>query len=311
MRTGGVHQERRAGRRGEPGDLPAARDTGRAPYARHVEEPAGDTIAEREPPEPFDLDALAREQPSWRLHRAHPALGLLAAEGADEHPPRGDEARDLGLAWLRLPEAEQRRRERDFATALLRHAARCEHARFGLESWAAGATGAALRTLPEVSWDEDGDCWGPLTDDVIDVLARRPCNGLLVTCDGRPFVVEEHWSNGPARTGLCVWLDPWSAGELRAELDEAWWPAAEARAAERRVAGRLAPRDGGHVSRETRAAILYAWERRGWVVAKVALLLVLTRLLADTWLNALVILVALLTVLLAIDGRLERWHRRS
>lgn len=260
-------------------------------------------------PEPFDLDALAREQPSWRLHRAHPALGLLAAEEAGEEPPGIAEARDFGFKWLRLPDAEQRQRERDFTAALLRHAARADRAEFMLAPWASDATRAVLRTLPEVLWDEHGICWGPLTDDVVDVLARRACDGLFVYRDGAAFLAEA--AGGPARTGLCIWLDPWRSGELRTELEEAWWPAAEARAAERRAGGEVAPRDGGRVSRETRAAILQVWDQRGWTTLRVAALLAFTLLLSDTWYHAALVLAVALTIAILIDRRLKRWHRRS
>lgn len=260
---------------------------------------------------PFEIDALARKQPSWRLHRAHPALGLLAAEGAGTIPGGNREARDFGLKWLRLPEEEQRLRERDFFAGLLRHAARAGDARFRL-SESSGATHEALRTLPEVSPDEHGGCSGLLTDDVIDVLARRSCEWLEVACAGRPFLLEAGEHDGAARTDVLLWLDPWRAGGLRAELEAAWWPAAEARAAERSAGGgEVSTRGGGRVDRETRAAIVYAWDQYGWRMLKVAALLVFTYLLSDTWHSALLVVAVALTIAFVIDSRLKRWHRRS
>ncbi|MBB4665137.1 hypothetical protein [Conexibacter arvalis] len=260
---------------------------------------------------PFELLAAhTAEQPSWRLHRAHPAIGLVAAESADASPPAGDELRDFGLRWLSLPDAEQRLREQDMTRALLRRAAHGDDARFELaERWAPGATRSALRTLPEVSWDETGDCTGPLTDDVIEVLARRPSGDLVVVSDDRLFLIEEGY--GPARSDLCVWLDPWRADELRAELEDAWWPAAQARADERRANGPPAPRDGGRVSRDARAAIVHAWERRGSQLALAGFVALASSLLADTWLNMLVVFVVVMTVLFWTSARLERWYRRS
>jgi hypothetical protein len=261
--------------------------------------------------EPLDVDAfvaVTERHPSWRQHRAHPALGLVAAEKADDPPPGGHAVRDLGVKWLTLPLAEQRARERDMTTALLRVAVRRGDARFSLMPWASGATRAALRTLPEVRWDVGGACWGPLTDDVVAVLARRPCADLLVESGGEPFLAEA--SNDEPRNNLFAWLDPWSAGELRAELEEAWWPAAQARA-EAAGGGVPVPRDGGRVSRDTRAAILYAWEKRGWQVARVAALLLLSHVLGDTFLNAAAVFVVLLVVATIVDSRLTRWHRRS
>lgn len=216
----------------------AARMGNRANEERGTGEPqeAGERNAAAGPPEPFDLDALARSQPSWRLHRAHPVLGLLAADKPGAIPGA---ARDLGFKWLRLANAEQRQRERDFMTGLLRHAAGSGDARFHL-SEGPESTLAALSALPEVSQDEHGDCSGPLTAEVIDVLARRPCEWLEVTSAGRPFLLEDGEHDGAARTGTLLWLDPWRSGELRAELEEAWWPAAEARAAERRAGGDVA-----------------------------------------------------------------------
>jgi len=256
----------------------------------------------------FDAETVSARHPSRRLHRAHPALGLVSAEQADDSPPGDRPTRDFGLAWLTLTLAEQRARERDMAAALLRVAIRRGDARFELAPAAPGATRAALRTLPEVRWDPDGRCWGPLTDAVAEVLARRPCAGLAVASGGEPFLVERY-ADEP-RSNLFVWLDPWRAGELRTELEEAWWPAAQARA--EAAAGDVpAPRDGGPVSREARAAVLYAWDKRGSQIAKVAGLLLLTRLLADTWVNTAVILVTLLVVLATVTSLLTRWHRRS
>ena len=56
---------------------------------------------------------------SWRLHRAHPALGLEELEDDWLPAPRRE---DLGVAWLALPPAEQRRREADFVAAIERAA---------------------------------------------------------------------------------------------------------------------------------------------------------------------------------------------
>jgi hypothetical protein len=53
---------------------------------------------------------------SWRLHRAHPALGL------EEGSPARPTPRELGVAWLALPAGEQRRREADFETEVRRAA---------------------------------------------------------------------------------------------------------------------------------------------------------------------------------------------
>ncbi|HEX7292379.1 MAG TPA: hypothetical protein VF250_14765 [Conexibacter sp.] len=50
--------------------------------------------------------------PSWRIHRAHPALGL------EEAPLTRPSPRELGVAWLALDAAEQRRREADLEAAL-------------------------------------------------------------------------------------------------------------------------------------------------------------------------------------------------
>jgi hypothetical protein len=271
----------------------------------------GEQITEPASPEPFDIDVLTRQQPSWRLHRAHPALGLLAAEEAGEFPGGDDEARDFGFKWLRLPAQEQRLRERDFMTGVLRHAARAGDARFRL-SEDSGTTRDALCALPEVTWDEHEGCSGPLIDAAIDVLARRPCEWLEVACAGRPFLLEAGEHDGAARTDVLLWLDPWRSGDLRAELEAAWWPAAEARAAERGAGGEVAPRDGGRVSRERRAAILDAWERRGgWTAVKLAAVLVFTLLLSDTWHSALLVVAVALTIAFVIDSRLKRWHRRS
>ncbi len=52
---------------------------------------------------------------SWRLHRAHPALGLEEMEDDWLWPP---ERHELGVAWLALSPEEQRRREMDCAVAL-------------------------------------------------------------------------------------------------------------------------------------------------------------------------------------------------
>lgn len=203
-------------------------------------------------------------------------------------------------------------------TGLLRHAARAGDARFRL-SEDQGATRDALLALPEVTWDEHDGCSGPLTDAAIDVLARRPCEWLEVACAGRPFLLEAGEHDGGARTGVLLWLDPWRSGELRAELEEAWWPAAAARAANRYpnaevTAGgdrAVATRDGGRVSRETRAAILDAWERGGWPAVNLGAVLVVTFLLSDTWHSALLVVAVTLTVAFVIDSRLKRWHQRS
>jgi hypothetical protein len=52
---------------------------------------------------------------SWRLHRAHPALGLEELERERLARPR---AHDLGAAWLALRSDERRARELDFEAAL-------------------------------------------------------------------------------------------------------------------------------------------------------------------------------------------------
>lgn len=52
---------------------------------------------------------------SWRLHRAHPALGLDELEGERLGTLR---ARDQGAAWLALEPAERQRRQADFVAAL-------------------------------------------------------------------------------------------------------------------------------------------------------------------------------------------------
>lgn len=255
-------------------------------------------------------DEVRARHPALRLHSAHPALGLREEDEDAEHPVTVNVPRDLGPRWLSLPAAEQAQRMRDFMRALLEHAAARPDAIFWLAPWSPGATRAALRTLPEVSWDRGDGCFGPLTADVIEVLARRPCRDLRVGCDGRLFL-EEDSTTTVDRTGIAIWVDPWKAQAMQAELERAWWPAAETRAREReRLRSRTSPRDGGRVSRDTRAAIL-GWETRGARFVQLACVAVMTRLLADTWSNALLSLVILLTVLFSIDGLLTRWHRRS
>jgi hypothetical protein len=72
--------------------------------------------------ERVDLDRLKAEHPSWRLFRAHPALGLEETEGDCVLAPSAGE---LGVAWLTLDLAEQRARERDLQHELLRRGAGC------------------------------------------------------------------------------------------------------------------------------------------------------------------------------------------
>lgn len=163
---------------------------------------AGEEIVEHRPPEPFDIAALAREQPSWRLHRVHPALGLLAAEEAGARRRR-PHARPAVARPVENRRAESRAGSRVVAGC------RC-------------APGRALR--------------------------RR-------------------------RRGL------------------------DARGRARR------PRDARR--------ILHAWEQYGARALPLVGIFALTRVLADTWQSALLIFVALFTVMLAVGNALERWHRHS
>lgn len=270
-------------------------------------EEVGDATA-RKPIEAFyaAADEMQAAHPGLRAHTAHPALGLACD---DDGPVVINPPRDLGVRWMALPAAEQAQRANDFMRALLEHAADLPDARFTLGSWCPGAARSALRALPEVAWDEHACCSGPLTGDVIDVLGRVPCHGLTVSCDGRLFLTESSFAAD--RTGIEVWHDPWKAPAFQAQLEAAWWPAAEARARERAALPAPPPRDGGRVSREVRAAILCGWEHRGSKVVWVGAIAVLTKLVAETWLDALLCVAVLLTILFSIDGFLARWHRRS
>jgi hypothetical protein len=94
--------------------------------------------------------------PSWRVHRAHPALGL--DDGLLTRP----NPRELGVAWLALDPAEQRRRKADFEAAL-RAAARPDSRStlelveagdvlgVGIESWKAPAL---EREVLDYMWEE-------------------------------------------------------------------------------------------------------------------------------------------------------------
>ncbi len=244
-------------------------------------------------PDPKEMEAA---DPAFRWHTVHPELGVVAS----------DDVGRLGVRWLGLPEEEQRLRERDGFAALLRHAAAGGEAVFRLDREDNAWTVAALLALPEVAADES-ECWGALTGAVIDALATRPCDGLFVLRDGRVFAFESAFGAGP-RTDVEVWIDPSQAPALQQELEAAWRPAAEARAA---AGSPPAPRDGGRVSRTRRAAILVGWNRWGSKGVILAMVAYADWRIPLTVVNAVLYLCVVIAVLALADKLLKRWHQRA
>jgi hypothetical protein len=210
-------------------------------------------------------------RPGARLHQVHPAIGVRRA---GEHGVERLTDLDLGAAWLALSEAEQEERERDLLRELL--------------VWAreAGALSA-----PE-----------PLaTDELMRADHRAP---LGIRVRGQTLVESE----GPRKTG--AWVAPADAGALQQRLMDAWWEPWKRRCEAAGDAGLPVPRDGGRVSRRTRAGLLLHWSSI-WRISALGAVFVAERLLDEPWPVMLGLVVVLLVALFAIGTALERWHRRS
>jgi hypothetical protein len=243
----------------------------------------------------LDGDELKARHPGIEPHVVHPELGVEQVE--DELDLPSDEK--LGLRWLTLSAEEQQQRCRDMLRALLQEAR---------------VDGAEAR-YRAFRWDDEAppDVL-PLDDAAIErLLDWRPDDGWIhVERDERRWCeFDSDADERPLRAGI-VWIEPWQRGELEERLSRAWWEPAQER--ERAAAGRPlpAPRDGGRVSRETRAYIRHGWDR---VVAPVVIALAAwlggTRLPLAELLGALVTVVVALVVLWTVDSRLRRWYERS
>ncbi len=244
----------------------------------------------------WDLDGeeLKTRHPGLEPHVVHLELGVEQVEDELELPSE----RRLGLRRQVLPVAEQQLRVRDMLRALLREA---------------GADGAEARYLLRCFEPDEVD--EPLDDAAIERLLALPVSDddrwLTVERDGRRWCELSIERGEPLRAGI-VWIDPWKRGELEERLSRAWWEPAQER--ERAAEGRPlpAPRDGGRVSRETRAYIRHGWDRvAAPVVIALAAWLGGTRLPLPELLGALVTVVVGLAVLWTVDSRLRRWYERS
>lgn len=211
-------------------------------------------------------------RPGQRLHQVHPAVGVRRVT-EDEFVALGD--RVLGLDWLALSRDEQRRRERDLLGELLAYAREL---------------GAPVAPEPAAT----DELMRPFDDD------DKP---IWIAVDGRTLI--ESWE--PRKTG--VWIAPGDTGALQERLTDAWWEPWQRRRAET-SASPPAPRDGGRISRSTRAhAIL--WGPRIIKTAIVAGLLLAERALHPRWFVMLALVAAGLVLLIAVATMLERWYERS
>ncbi|HST41535.1 MAG TPA: hypothetical protein VLK58_18600 [Conexibacter sp.] len=261
-------------------------------------------------------DEMRARHPGIELFASHPELGLVEQEEGHLSLSTGVA---LGTRWLALSAQEQRLRLRDLLRAILDHAAAGEQACFRVDHWACGPWTRRLAALPgvavepsELVEDELAFVEGELTPAAIALLTELPDDAeLRVKRDGRLWCEAPDGVPQRPRPGFGLWLDPWHAGALEEELSKAWWNAAEER--RRAAEGRPlpAPRDGGRVSRETRAQVLVGWDHAGrWLIALGILglgpLLPLPFVLA-----ALVTLVVVLGALWQVEALLRRWYERS
>ena len=237
--------------------------------------------------ERVDPDRLRVEHPSWRLFRAHPALGLEETDGGCVLAPR---AAELGVAWLALDLGEQQARERDLLRELLRRAAGGAGARF--------EAGASLTA--------DGTARGALTDDAVDALVTTPPRRVVVEAGEMVLDIGEE------PLGIGVWMDRWKALALERELLDHVWEEARGREPPTTTVDGRHPRE---VDRAFRAQLVVAWARHGGKVAfgafGLAAWLGWHPLGDGDWADGAVLLIGGLATALGIEWLVDRWYRRA
>ncbi len=257
------------------------------------------SLAERTDPERL------KARPTWRLCRAHPAVGLQETE-ADYVGAL--EPHELGVPWLALAPGEQRARELDYLRALLRYAAACPGARFeaGWQDDAERTVALAGRCGTTLTPEQTAA--GSLTEAAVEALLET-LPELWVVEGGDRLVI---WGE-VSPTAIGVWMDRWKAPALERELLDCVHDEAERRT--QAVSAAPDVRRRRELDRTLRAHVLVVWSGHGSKVVFAALgLAVLLGWhpfgdgdLAD----GAVRIVGALVLLIVVDRLVRGWYRRG